>query len=71
MSVKSCLDLLEKHGVPRHIVAHSLKVHEVAMFLAERMDAKGVRVNKALVGALALLHPTHKDCSCTTREIHG
>ncbi|MBI4053459.1 MAG: HD domain-containing protein [Candidatus Diapherotrites archaeon] len=71
MSVKSCLDLLEKHGVPQHIVAHSLKVHEVAMFLAERMDAKGVKVNKAVVSASALLHDIDKHYSFSNPEIHG
>jgi len=69
--LKECLDLLERHGVPQHIVAHSLKVHEVALFLAERMRSNGVKVNVPLVEAAALLHDIDKHMSFANPSVHG
>ncbi len=54
------LDYFEKFKVPLNIRNHCLKVREVAVFLAKRLQEKGVAVNVKFVGCLALLHDLFK-----------
>ncbi len=57
---KKCLALLKKYTVPEHIIAHSILVAKIADFLAEKLEREGVKVNKNLVNAAALLHDIDK-----------
>ena len=52
-----------------HIVAHSLQVCRVALFLADRLDLPGL--NRELIQAAALLHDITKTRSFRTQEAHA
>jgi putative nucleotidyltransferase with HDIG domain len=54
--------MLKEHRVPSHIVAHSLAVAKLAVFLAERLKEKGVPVDVALVDRACLLHDIFRIC---------
>ncbi|VVB61497.1 HD domain protein [uncultured archaeon] len=55
-----CLELLKKYKVPQNVIAHCMKVNEVAMFLARKMKERGEKVNPELVNAASLLHDLDK-----------
>ena len=57
---EECLKILKENNVPDNVIAHSKKVHEVAMKLCDMLDKKGVNSNKDLVIAAALLHDVAK-----------
>jgi len=59
---KQCLRMLKEHHVPSHIVAHSLAVAKLAVFLAERLKAKGVSVDVNLIDRACLLHDIFRIC---------
>lgn len=59
-STYECIALLRKYRVPQNIVAHSKKVNEVSMFLAKKINERGVKVNLELVNAASLLHDIDK-----------
>jgi len=50
------LALLEKHQPKPERVAHSLAVAELALAIRERLDKRGVTLDKGLVESAALLH---------------
>jgi len=54
--------MLKEHHVPSHIVAHSLAVAKLAVFLAERLKAKGVSVDVNLIDRACLLHDIFRIC---------
>jgi len=53
---KECLALLAEYHVPPHIVNHSKAVAKLAVFLAQRLNENGDRVDEALVDRACLLH---------------
>ncbi|MBU4300580.1 MAG: HD domain-containing protein [Nanoarchaeota archaeon] len=55
-----CMALLSKYGMPKNIVAHCATVSKIAVFIAERINARGGTVNVSLVCAAALLHDIDK-----------
>lgn len=55
-----CLELLERHSVPAHIVQHSMRVAQVGLHLALGLQAKGHDINPTLVVAGGLLHDIAK-----------
>jgi uncharacterized protein len=57
---EECYSLLEKYKVPKHIRAHIEQVTRVAVFIAKRLNEKGILVNTPLVEAGALLHDLMK-----------
>lgn len=59
---RQCLSLLKEHGVPSHIVKHSIAVAKVAVFLAERLKEKGIAVDVNLVDRACLLHDIFRIC---------
>ncbi|MFH1255717.1 MAG: HD domain-containing protein [Candidatus Diapherotrites archaeon] len=69
-SREEALALLEKHKMPKHILAHSLAVEKIARFLAEKLREKGEAVNLELVVAAALLHDIDKHKTFLTGN-HG
>jgi putative nucleotidyltransferase with HDIG domain len=62
--------MLKEHRVPSHIVAHSLAVAKLAVFLAERLKEKGVPVDVALVDRACLLHDIFRICELKKTEAH-
>ena len=69
--MKTCLALLEKHRVPKNIVDHSLKVHEIAMYLSRQLQIAGTHVNLGLVNDASLLHDIDKHRTLNNDENHG
>jgi hypothetical protein len=57
---EECYSLIEKYKVPKHIRMHIEQVSKVAIFIAEKLNEKGILVNTALVEAGALLHDLMK-----------
>jgi len=53
---KECLALLAEYHVPPHIVNHSKAVAKLAVFLAQRLNEKGVAIDVTLLEAACLLH---------------
>ena len=53
---EECLVLLNKNKTPSKIIEHSKTVCKVAEDIAEKLIRKGVKLNKKLVIASALLH---------------
>ena len=62
-SRKECLDILKNNGTPSNIITHSETVCKVAEDIVKNLIKKGIKVNKGLVAAGALLHDVerHKD----------
>lgn len=57
---EQCLKMLEDNKVPPNIIAHAKKVCEVALLIAAKLEKKGIKANKKLVMAAALLHDIEK-----------
>lgn len=54
-----------------NIVAHSIRVCQVATLLTDRLNAKGYDLNRCLIRAAALLHDITKTRSLKTSENHA
>jgi len=61
---------MERYGMLENIVAHSLEVSKVAIFLSEELNKKGQRIDLRLVEAAALLHDIAKTVCLQTKEDH-
>jgi len=59
---KQCFGLLKKFGTPSHIIEHSLAAAKLAVFLAERLNEKGILVDVQLVDRACLLHDILRVC---------
>ena len=59
-SNSECLKILRQNNVPDNIIAHSKKVCEVAIKVVNLLEKNGVKINKDLVMAGALLHDVKK-----------
>lgn len=66
-----CLELLEIHSVPAHIVQHSMRVAQVGLHIAMGLKEKGHDLNPALVVAGGLLHDIAKMQSLLNGEDHA
>ena len=53
---KECLEILKENNVPENVIAHSIAVKNAAVEITDNLIKKGVKVNKDLVIAAALLH---------------
>ncbi|MBI2658892.1 HDIG domain-containing protein, partial [Candidatus Woesearchaeota archaeon] len=53
---EECLILLNKNKTPSKVIEHSIAVCRVAESIAEKLITKGIKLNKKLVTAAALLH---------------
>ncbi len=60
LSESACVKLWDEFSVPENIRVHCRLVAKVAVFLAEKLRAKGVKVDVELVQAAALLHDLMK-----------
>lgn len=57
---EECLKILKDNNVPDNIIAHSNLVCDVALKIADLLEKRGIKVNKGLVAAGALLHDVKK-----------
>ena len=57
--------------MPDHIRRHSLLVTQVALFLAQRLNGNGCRLDLGLIEAAALLHDVGKISSLETGQDHA
>jgi uncharacterized protein len=67
---EKCLQLMQRFKMLENIVAHSLEVSRVALFLSEELNKKGQRIDLRLVEAGALLHDIAKTVCLRTKEDH-
>ena len=68
-SEETCRRLIIEMGMMEHIVAHSLQVRRVSLFLADHLDIPGL--NRDLIRAAAHLHDITKTRSFETHEDHA
>ena len=66
-----CIELLKRHHVPEHIIAHSLQVDRVARFLGNALNSDGEQLDMGLVEAAALLHDITKLDGIKTGRNHA
>lgn len=59
---QECFEIMKKYHVPSHILDHSLAVAKLAVFLANRLNEKGIAVDIALVERACLLHDMVRIC---------
>ena len=59
---KQCFELLSEYHVPMHILRHILAAAKLAVFLAKRLNEKGIPVNTELVEKACLLHDIARVC---------
>mgnify|MGYP001570537458 CR=1 FL=1 len=60
-SKKECLAILEKNKTLSNVIEHSKAVCKFAEDIAEKLIKKGIKVNKKLVIAAALLHDIERE----------
>ena len=70
-NLKRALDLLHKHNVPEHIINHSMRVNEIAMYLAEKFRQAGIHLNTGVIDLASLLHDIDKHKTFNDSEQHG
>ena len=58
---EECLAILEKNKTPSNVIEHCKTVCQVAEDTAEDLIKKGVKVNKELVTAAAMLHDIERE----------
>ena len=59
-SHEECEEQFNKFRVPSNIIKHCKKVNQVAVFLANELQGKGIKVNIDLVDRLSLMHDLFK-----------
>lgn len=57
---EECIKILKENNVPDNIIAHVKTVCDFSMKIVDLLDKKGIKVNRALVAAAALLHDIKK-----------
>ena len=67
---QDCLELICELEMLEHIVAHSLQVCRVALYLVDRLAKEGIALDREMVEAAALLHDITKTRSFQTGEMH-
>jgi uncharacterized protein len=70
-SKTECYRMMGEMKMLDHIVAHSLQVRQVALYLGNHLKAIGIHLNCDLIQAAALLHDITKTRSFQTREDHA
>ena len=68
---EECLRLMGQYGMLENIIAHSLEVAKVALYLSVELNKKGQRVDLGLVEAASLLHDLTKTECLKTKEDHA
>ncbi len=57
---EECIRLLKDNKVPDNIIAHTKKVCEFSLKVCDSLEERGIKVNRNLVAAAALLHDIKK-----------
>jgi len=57
---EQCLDILKENKTPSNVIEHSMTVYNFALDLANKLEKKGITVNKDLVTAASLLHDVER-----------
>jgi putative nucleotidyltransferase with HDIG domain len=70
-NAKECEKLFDEFDVPERIRKHCRAVTKVAVFLAEKLQEKGINVDIDLVRAAAMLHDIDKLTTLNTVCEHG
>ena len=60
---KECLAIIKEYHVPPHIAKHSLAAAKLAVFLAQKLNEKGIAVDVNLVDRACLLHDIVRICN--------
>ncbi len=68
---KTCYELIRDMAMLDHIVAHSIQVTRVALFLTDKINSTENLLNRDLIQAAALLHDITKTRSFETGELHS
>ncbi len=66
-----CFELICQMDMMDHIVAHSLRVCQVALTIGDCLAKENIKLNRDLILAGALLHDITKTRSFATRENHA
>lgn len=67
---RQCFNIFKKLQVPAHIVRHCLATAKLAVFLAQRLNEKGILVDINLVDRACLLHDIFRICESKNSEAH-
>lgn len=59
-SREECLDILKKNKAPSKVIEHSKTVCKIAEEITNKLIQKGIKINKELVIAAALLHDVER-----------
>jgi uncharacterized protein len=70
-SETQCYRIMAEMAMLDNIVAHSIRVCQVATLLTDSLNSKGYELNRSLVRAAALLHDITKTRSIDTGENHA
>ncbi|MBS3101508.1 HD domain-containing protein [Candidatus Woesearchaeota archaeon] len=57
---EECLKILEKENVPSNIITHLKAVHDFSMKVCDVLEKRGIKINRNLAAAGALLHDIRK-----------
>src|SRR4030065_2890920 len=67
---EECLRLMERYGMLANIIAHSMEVTRIALFLSRELNKKGQRIDLRLVEAASLLNDIAKTVCLQSKEDH-
>ena len=68
---EKCLKLMGDLGMLENIIAHSLEVARVALFISTELNKRGHKISLDLVEAASLLHDLTKTECLKTKEDHA
>lgn len=68
---EECLRLMGDFGMLENIMAHSIEVAKVALFISIELNKRGQRISLDLVEAASLLHDLTKTECLKTKEDHA
>lgn len=57
---QQCLKILKQENVPDKIISHLKAVHDFSMKVCDILEKRGIKINRNLVAAGALLHDVKK-----------
>lgn len=68
---EKCFEIIKKYHVPPHIVEHNLTTAKLAVFLAQRLEERGVEVDVELVDRACLLHDMARFCDFSESDLNN
>ncbi|MBW2148386.1 MAG: HD domain-containing protein [Deltaproteobacteria bacterium] len=70
-SAGQCIEIMKRHNMRANIMRHSIRVRDVAVFIAAKLVEAGHELDLSLVEAAALLHDITKTRCLSTGERHA